>query len=70
MKDFCTTTRAGLENLVIWQGGSALGEGPWTERENRALVAGGFESPREEDDLWSKDGVYWLGRNAALQNSG
>ena len=54
-------------SLVIWQGGSASGEGPWTERENRDLVAGGFESPGEEDDLWSKDGV-WFGRNAALQN--
>ena len=70
MKDFCTTTRAGPKNLVIWQGGSASGEGPWTESENRTLVAAGFESPGEEDDLWSKDGVYWFGRNAALQNSG
>ena len=37
-------------------------------RENRDLVAGGFETPGEEDDLWSKDGVYWFGRSAALQN--
>ena len=56
------------KSLVIWKGGSDSGEGPWTERENRDLVAGGFESSGEEDDLWTKDGVYWFGRNAALQN--
>ena len=39
------------------------------ERENQILVAAGFESTDEEDDLWSKDGVYWFGRNAALQNA-
>ncbi len=54
--------------LVIWQGGSGSGEGAWTERENQALVAGGFESSDDEDNLWSKDGV-WFGRKAALQNS-
>ena len=63
-----TTTRVRPNSLLVWQGGSDSGEGPWTEGENRALVAGGFESPDEEDDLWSKDGVYWFGRNAALQN--
>ena len=54
-------------SLVVWQGGSDSGEGPWTEGEDRDLVAGGFERSGEEDDLWSKDGV-WFGRNAALQN--
>jgi hypothetical protein len=39
----------------------------WTERENQALVAAGFESADEEVGLWSKDGV-WFGRKAALQN--
>jgi hypothetical protein len=65
-----TRGRPRPNSLLIWHGGSASGEGPWTERENRELVAGGFESPGEEDDLWSKDGVYWFGRNAALQNLG
>ena len=54
-------------SLLVWQGGSDSAEGPGTERENRDLVAGGFESPGEGDDLWSKDGV-WFGRSAALQN--
>jgi hypothetical protein len=53
--------------LLVWQGGSDSGEEPWTERENRDLVAGGFDRSGEEEDLWSKDGV-WFGRNAALQN--
>ena len=54
-------------SLVIWQGGSDSGEGPSTERENQALVAAGFESTNgEDDDLWSKDGIYY-GRKAALQ---
>jgi hypothetical protein len=61
------TPRVRPNSLLIWQGGSDSGEGPGTERENRDLVAGGFESPGVEDDLWSKDGV-WFGRNAALQN--
>ncbi len=39
-----------------------------TERENQILVAAGFKSTDEEDDLWTKDGVYWFGRKAALQN--
>ena len=39
-----------------------------TERENQLLVAAGFESTDEEEDLWSKDGV-WYGRNAALQSA-
>ena len=42
--------------------------GQWTERENQALVAAGFESADEEDGLWSKDGV-WFGREAALQKA-
>ncbi len=70
MKDNRTTiTRVRPNSLLVWQGGSDSGEEQWTEGENRALVAGGFESPgEEEDDLWSKDGVYWFGRKAALQN--
>ena len=39
-----------------------------TERENQLLVAAGFESTDEEEDLWSKDGV-WYGRNAVLQSA-
>jgi hypothetical protein len=39
-----------------------------TERENQLLVAAGFESTDEEDDLWTKDGV-WFGRRAALQSA-
>jgi hypothetical protein len=39
-----------------------------TERENQALIAVDFESTGEEDDLWTKDGV-WFGRNAALQSA-
>ncbi len=39
-----------------------------TERENQVLVAAGFESTDEEDDLWIKDGV-WFGRNAGLQRA-
>ena len=61
------TTRVRPNSLLVWQGGSDSGEGPWTAGEDRDLVAGGFESPGEEDDLWSKDGV-WFGRSAALQN--
>jgi hypothetical protein len=61
------TTRGRPNSLLVWQGGSGSGEGPWTERENRDLIGGGFESASEGDDLWSKDGV-WFGRNAALQN--
>ena len=40
-----------------------------TERENQILVAAGFESTDEEDDVWIKDGV-WYGRKAALQSAG
>jgi hypothetical protein len=40
-----------------------------TERENQLLVAAGFESTDEEDDVWIKDGV-WYGRKAALQSAG
>jgi len=39
-----------------------------TERENQALIAAGFESTDQEDDLWTKDGV-WFGRRAALQSA-
>ncbi len=39
-----------------------------TKRENQALIAVGFESTGEEDDLWTKDGV-WFGRRAALQSA-
>jgi hypothetical protein len=39
-----------------------------TERENQLLVAAGYESTDQEDDLWTKDGV-WFGRNAALQSA-
>ncbi len=40
-----------------------------TERENQVLVAAGFETAGEEEDLWrNKDGV-WYGRNAALQKA-
>lgn len=39
-----------------------------TERENQVLVAAGFESTDEEDDLWRKDDV-WFGRNAAMQSA-
>ena len=47
-----------------------LGAGQqWAESENQALVASGFESTNEDDDLWSKDGVLF-GRNAALQSAG
>ena len=38
------------------------------ERENQALVAAGFVTTDGEDDLWSKEGV-WFGRNAALQSA-
>ena len=70
MKDQRTTQgRPRPNSLLIKQGGSDSGEGPWTERENRDLVGGGFETSGEEDDLWSKDGV-WFGRRAALQNLG
>jgi hypothetical protein len=54
-------------SLLVGQEGSDSGEEQWTESENQALVAEGFHSSGEEDDLWSKDGV-WFGRNAALQN--
>ena len=56
-------------SLLVWQGGSDSAEEQWTEGENRDLVAGGFDGLGEEDDLWSKDGV-WFGRSAALQNYG
>ena len=39
-----------------------------TDRENRILVAAGFKSTDEKDALWTKDGAYWFGRNAALQS--
>ena len=64
-----TRGRPRPNSLLIKQGRSGSGEEQWTEGENRDLIAGGFESPGEEDDLWSKDGV-WFGRNAALQSLG
>ena len=67
MKYHRTTPRVRPNSLLVWQGGSDSGEEQWTEREDRDLVAGGFESPGEGDDLWNKDGV-WFGRRAALQN--
>jgi hypothetical protein len=70
MKDHRTTTRVRPNRLLMRQEGSYSGGEYWTERENRALVAAGFEPPPyEEDDMWSKDGVLF-GRSAALQNSG
>ena len=39
-----------------------------TERENQVLVVARFVPTDQEDDLWSKDGV-WFGRNAALQSA-
>jgi hypothetical protein len=39
-----------------------------TERENQALIAMGFESTGEEDDLWTKNGVCY-GRQVALQGA-
>ncbi len=63
-----TTTRVRPNSLLVWQGGSDSGEEQWTDSENRNLVAGGFDRSGEEDDLWSKDGV-WYGRNAALQSA-
>jgi hypothetical protein len=45
-----------------------LREEQWSERENQDLVAEGFLPSGEEDDLWSKDGV-WFGRKAALQSA-
>jgi hypothetical protein len=55
--------------LPIGQEGSASVEEQWTEEENHALAAVGFEPSGEEYDLWSKDGIWW-GRNAALQKLG
>jgi hypothetical protein len=63
------TPRVRPNSLLVWQGGSDSAEEQWTEGENRDLVAGGFDGLGEEDDLWSKDGV-WFGRNAALQKRG
>jgi hypothetical protein len=63
------TPRVPPNSLPIRQGGSASGEEQWTEKENLALAAAGFELSGEEADMWSKDGV-WFGRNAALQNLG
>ena len=68
MKDHHRTPRIRPNSLVVWQGGSDSGEELWTDRENRDLVDGGFDRSGEEDDLWSKDGV-WFGRNAALQSA-
>jgi hypothetical protein len=45
-----------------------MGAKQGTERENQLLVAAGYESTDQEDDLWTKDGV-WFGRNAALQSA-
>ena len=45
-----------------------MGAKQGTERENQLLVAAGFDSTDEEEDLWGKDGV-WYGRNAALQSA-
>ena len=70
MKDHRTTPGVSPYRLLIRQEGSYSRGEQWTERENRALVAAGFEPPPyEEDDMWRKDGVLF-GRNAALQNSG
>jgi hypothetical protein len=63
------TPRVRSNSLPASQDGSDSEEGAWSERENRDLVAGGFESSDDGDDLWSKDGV-WYGRKAALQNLG
>jgi hypothetical protein len=60
------TSQVRPNSVLVWQGGSASGGEHWTERENRALVAAGFEPLGEENALWSKDGI-WFGRNAALQ---
>jgi hypothetical protein len=38
------------------------------QREDQVLIAAGFGPTDQEDDLWSKDGV-WFGRNAALQSA-
>jgi hypothetical protein len=38
------------------------------DREDFALVAGGFEPTEEEGTLWRKGGV-WFGREAALQSA-
>ena len=38
------------------------------DREDFALVAGGFEPTEEEGTLWRKAGV-WFGREAALQSA-
>ena len=43
-------------------------EEQWVQRENRTLLAAGFEPTYEENDLWIKDGV-WFGRKAALQRA-
>ncbi len=37
------------------------------KEEHSALVGAGFE-PTEDEDLWSKDGV-WYGKEAALQHA-
>jgi hypothetical protein len=63
------TPRVRPNSLPTSQEGSASGEEQWTEKENQALVASGFERHDQEADLWSKDGVLY-GRNAALQNLG
>jgi hypothetical protein len=63
---FPPTARKGNE---LHRKGEKMRANQRTERENQALVAAGFESTDEEDDLWrSKDGV-WFGRNAAMQRA-
>jgi hypothetical protein len=47
----------------------SLGFYIWQGMEEKALVAAGFETTDDEDDLWKKDGV-WFGRDAALQHGG
>ena len=58
----------GSQNL-IHPLGSPMGTKQRTERENQILVAAGFKSTDEKDGLWTKDGAYWFGRNAALQSA-
>jgi hypothetical protein len=65
-----TRGRVRPNSLLIRQVGSDSAEGPWTDSDDQALVASGFERRHDEEaDLWSKDGV-WFGRNAALQKLG
>jgi hypothetical protein len=70
MKNHRTRGRVRPNSLLISQEGSDSAQGQWTESEDQALVASGFERQHDQEaDLWSKDGV-WYGRNAALQKLG